>query len=119
MIQKISDTDKGSIFRVVADRDLSLFTDLILTFTAPDGSKIIKSFLDGEKVTIGTVTEFDKNIKQEVIANFYVEYLIEDPFPFFIGKHWKAPLTFVNDNQAPPLRTTGKTAPIFEVCEGG
>ncbi len=119
MLQTLTDTDKGSIFRVPADSDLSLFTDLILTFTAPDGTKVVKSFLDGAKVTLGTVEVFDKNLKQTLLANFYVEYLIEDPFPFFTGSPWKALLTFVNANATPPLRTSGKTAPIFEVCEGG
>lgn len=119
MIQTISDTDKGSIFRVPADSDLSAFTDLVLTFTGPVGQKVVKSFLVGGLVKLGTANVFDKNLKQDLLANEYVEYIIEDPFPFSIGKPWKALLTFVIDSQSPPLRTSGKTAPIFEVCEGG
>jgi len=117
--QTISTTDEGNIIRVPGDFDMSPRTDLILTFTNPNDGAIFTKSEDGAEVTLGTVQVFDENIKETLLANQYVEYIIQTPFPFELGFPWFVLLTYVKDNVTPNLRISGKYPGRFKVCKGG
>ena len=120
MIQTVSLTDEGNKIRVDGDFDMSSYTDLILTFTDPDGSTFEKSYLVGTKVTLGTSLVVDE-VLGSLEANTYVEYVIETPSPFLsygAGYPWSVLLTYENTTPTPDIRISGEAPALFKVCAG-
>jgi hypothetical protein len=119
VIQTITNTDRGAKIRIAAGFNMSAYTDLILTFDGPSGASVEKSFLNGFQVLLGGVDVFDTNLREDLLANTYVEYIIEATFPFPVDGPWRPTITYVNTNTTPNQSYSGKTNPVFEVCEGG
>jgi len=117
MVQTVSLTDEGSIIRVAGDFDMSSNTDLILTFTDPDGVTFTKTKGGGE-VTLGTSLVVDP-VLGSLAANTYVEYIIESTSPFAVGYPWAVLLTYVNTTPTPDVRISGESPAVFQVCAGG
>lgn len=89
---KITLGEFGQTLRFNVKEDLTLYTDVTLSFTAPNSPSIIKGVLDGVTVSGQEVTVLEYGVSKRYLANQYVDYVIEDGLFNKVGQ-WRIRLT--------------------------
>lgn len=89
---KITLGEYGQNIRFNVKEDLTLYTDVTLTFTAPNSPSIIKGSLDGVTIADQEITVLEYGVTKRYLANQYVDYIVEDGL-FNKAGQWRIRLT--------------------------
>lgn len=98
--------ETGKVIRVSTGFDMSVNTDISLTFATPTASTVIKTLLAGE-ITLGVVDITDPDLGN-LLANTYVDYTTETGF--LIEGEYCVYLTYTNTATTPDSIFIGSSA---------